>query len=168
MHSIIVGFAEVANHYEHVNTLADSDIMPPYSVHAALEDSFNMVKTQLTSGLKQQSLGNFTSPPRSYAITCGEGKRKSKESSNKKARITENETGWLRYTGHKKFPYLPSLRDCRMCKECVTIGLSCAKSNQARCRYGVHVSYQRLTREDKRIIGDYCSNNRTISLALEG
>ena len=53
IHSIIVGFAEVANHYEHANTLADSDIMPPCSAHAELEHSFNMIKTQLTSGLKQ-------------------------------------------------------------------------------------------------------------------
>ena len=167
LHSIIVGFAEVSSHYQHVNTLADLNEMPSFSVYEGLVDSFKMVKLHLTSGLKQQSLGNFTSPPRSYTLTCNEDK-KGKDGSNKKARTTESETGWLKYTGHKKFPDLPPLRECRMCKEYVTIGMSCAKRNHPRCRYGVHVSFQRLTKEDKRIISEYCNNSRTLSLALEG
>lgn len=139
--------------------------MPSLSAHEILIESFKLIKMHLASGLKQQSLGNFTSPPRSCTLACGDYKKK-KEGGNKRACNDDVETGRLRYAGNKKFPDLPSLQECRMCKECVTIGLSYVKSNQTRCRYGVHVSYQRLTREDKKIITDYCSNSRT--LALEG
>ena len=152
--------------------------MPSFHVYEGLLDSFQMVKLHLTSGLKQQSLGNFSSPPRFYTLTCGGDKkrkepggedRKKKDGGNKKPRLAQTETGWLRYTGYKKFPDLPVLRNnCRLCKEYVTIGLSCSSSNLARCRYGVHVAYKQLSREDKGIIDLYCSKSRSLTLALEG
>ena len=55
-----------------------------------------------------------------------------------------------------------------MCKEFVTLGLSCLQSNKKECRYGAHVKHGELKAADKNVINEYCSNSRTLSIAHQG
>ena len=55
-----------------------------------------------------------------------------------------------------------------MCKEFVTLGLSCPQSNKKECLHGVHVKHRKLKADDKKIINDYCSKSRTLSIAHQG
>jgi len=172
IHSVIISFAEVSSHYLHVSNLTDSNTMPEYSVFEEIVSSYHQVKAQLTSGIKQQSLGNFASPPRCYTINHpnDEGKRKGQgnDSHDNKKQRGDDSKGWLKYTGNKKYPDLPKLTHCRMCKEFVTLGLTCPKSHQKECRFGVHVHFDQLTAADKKIVTDYCQASRTLSLSHKG
>ena len=169
-----MSFAEVSSHYLHISNLADNETLPEYSVHEDVIRNFNQIKSQLTSGMKQQSLGNFASPPRCYTLIYpqkNDSKRKNgvgQDGTGGKKPRSDGETGWLCYKGHKKYPYLPSLSSCRMCKEYITVGLKYSKGNQKEWRYGVHVPLHQLTPVDKKIVTDYVTNSRSLSFKREG
>ena len=169
-----MSFAEVSSHYLYISNLADNDTLPEHLAHEDVIRNFNQIKSQLTSGMKQQSLGNFASPPRCYTLIHpqkDDNKRKNgggRDGTGGKKPRSDGETGWLRYKGHKKYPDLPSLSSCRMCKEHVTVGLKCPKGNQKECRYGVHVPFHQLTPADKKILTDSVANSRSLSFKREG
>ena len=155
--------------------------MPKYEFFAPMLDLWESTKSKLNSGLDQESLGSFLSPPRCYLLAHppdnkekgnkGDNKKRPRtddtSSSSKRHRTCQGTRGWLKYSGRDRFPTLPTLtNNCRMCKEFIIQGMQCSKDNQSHCKFGVHVQYSDLTREDKAIVDDYVARSRTLSFVI--
>ena len=147
--------------------------MPNKSTCEEISDNFQQIKVQLTSGIKQQSLGNFTSPPCCYTIMV-QSKEESKqkyqdiESSGNKQQQSNADKGQLKYTGPKKYLDVPSLSNYCMCKEFVTVSFLYPKSHQKEYRFSMHVHFDQLTAADKKIMTEFCRNSHNLSLSHTG
>jgi len=168
-HGLISGFTKLALDIENIMK-ANDNVLPSYDKYAELVLEVESYIASIKSGMKQSSLGHFTSPPHSYSLfhvekdnqDTGKGKRPKGEEHGDNKHHRSDDTGYIVYSGSSLAKAnLPKLHDGKvLCKEYVICGRNCSQRNN--CRWGLHLQYRDLVPDDKEKLDHWIANSRTL------